>query len=407
MSEPSATAVSPRRIAWAVAPGVLLAGVAGGIAFPILPIVGERAGLPLWYIGVILAANRAVRVLLNPFVGRLADRIGSRRTLLGGLIIQIAVMGLYLLGVVIGHPGVFFMLGRLLHGVGSSAVFVSGQALALRGAGSGHGRAAGTVRAALVIGIPAGLTLGGLMAEAWSDAAAFEAAIGAMAAAALVAAWLVPDLRVESRAPAKLAESLRALANRRLAAVGTLNFVASFGANGLVLTTLALLVHERGLALFSMGEQGTSGALMGLMTVASALAMPWMGHLGDRKRMHAAVGGFGVLITIPALLAMGLASSVPPLAVGLVVLGLGDAALGPSLLALVGAWVAPGQRGQAVGLLQLCGDLGGALGPVVGSALLATSTRTPYLVSAALITCALPVAVALVRAERADAGRIA
>ena len=37
---------------------MLLAGVAGGIAFPILPIVGVKAGLALPFIGVILAANR-------------------------------------------------------------------------------------------------------------------------------------------------------------------------------------------------------------------------------------------------------------------------------------------------------------------------------------------------------------
>lgn len=51
-------ALAAPRAAWAIAPGVLLAGIAGGIAFPILPVVGLRAGLSLPFIGLIIAANR-------------------------------------------------------------------------------------------------------------------------------------------------------------------------------------------------------------------------------------------------------------------------------------------------------------------------------------------------------------
>src|SRR5665213_3460433 len=90
---------SPTSLALALIPGTLLAGIAGGIAFPILPIVGRRLGLSLMFIGVILAANRGMRVLCSPYVGALADRFGGRRTLLVGLMIQIVVMGLYYLGI--------------------------------------------------------------------------------------------------------------------------------------------------------------------------------------------------------------------------------------------------------------------------------------------------------------------
>ena len=57
------------KAALAIAPGVLLSGVAGGMAFPILPLVGQRAGLSLAFIGVILAANRAARVVASPLLG--------------------------------------------------------------------------------------------------------------------------------------------------------------------------------------------------------------------------------------------------------------------------------------------------------------------------------------------------
>jgi len=124
------------RAALAITPGVLLAGFAGGVAFPILPLVARRAGLSLAFISVILAANRAARVVSNPFVGVLTDRLGGRRTLLAGLVLQIVVMLCYVLGVALHHPGPFFLLGRLIHGPGSAAVFVAGQALALEAGSS-------------------------------------------------------------------------------------------------------------------------------------------------------------------------------------------------------------------------------------------------------------------------------
>ncbi len=44
-------------------------GIAGGMVFPIIPIVGKEVGLSVPFIGVILAANRAVRVVASPLVG--------------------------------------------------------------------------------------------------------------------------------------------------------------------------------------------------------------------------------------------------------------------------------------------------------------------------------------------------
>src|SRR4051812_43049902 len=130
---------SPRRLVFALAPGVMLAGVGGGIAFPILPSVGMRVGLPLAFIGLVLAANRITRVLVSTPVGLVADRFGGRRTLIAGLLLQVVVMVFFDLGVRTTHPGLFFLAGRIIHGFGSSCVFVAAQALALHGGGKEHG----------------------------------------------------------------------------------------------------------------------------------------------------------------------------------------------------------------------------------------------------------------------------
>ena len=386
------------RAALAIAPGVLLAGVAGGIAFPILPIVGVQSGLPLPFIGVILAANRAMRVVSSPIVGALSDRFGGRRTLVAGLVLQIAVMLLYTLGITTGHPGAFFLAGRMVHGPGSACVFVAGQALALHAGGKAHGgRTAATVRAAMSVGVPLGLVAGGVLSDRWGNAATFESALAGVVVATLVAWWLVPDLRVAVPKRSGWQEMLGAMADRRLLAIGTLNFAVSFSAQGMVLTTLSLVVRARGVSLVGFGDKGSTGLLMGLMVISSAIMMPLAGRWGDRYRVHAPVALGGLIVLVPSLALIALVPTASGLLAGLALMGLGSGALSPSLLALVGNIVPQDRRGVAVGVLQLCGDIGGTLGPLVGTVLLAGSLRAPYLVTAFLLACFIPLAARLVR----------
>lgn len=393
--------VRPRALALALAPGTLLAGVAGGIVFPIFPIVGLRVGLSLPFIGVILAANRAVRVVASPLVGMIADRFGSRRTLLAGLAIQIVVIALYMLGMVTGHPGACFLAGRLLHGVGSACVFVSAQALALHAAGpSQGGSTAGVVRAAIVIGTPIGLAAGGLLAdligEQWTFAVAGIAVIVALAGAS----FTVPDLGARIRVRPPLVETLRAMRDRRMLAIGGLNFSIGFTAGGMVLSTLTLLVQSHGVVVFGRDVQGTAGLLMGWMTILDALCTPFAGRIGDRGRAHARVGAAAMLLLVAGLATIGLTATTTGLVLGLALIGLGTAGVGPSLLVLLGELTPIEQRGTGVGIMQLCGDTGGTLGPLVGTALFAGSSSLPYLATAGLVTCFIPVALWLAHLER-------
>jgi MFS family permease len=389
------------RAALAIAPGVMAAGIAGGIAFPILPSFGLRAGLPVAFIGVILAANRAARVVANPFVGQLTDRIGGRRTLLLGLILQIVVMGFYWLGVRTGHPGVFFLVGRLIHGPGSSCVFVAGQALALEAGGAEHrGRVGGIVRAALGVGVPIGLVAGGVLSEAVGEEHTFEIASAALVVAMILALGLLPDVRIAVRKAVSIMAAVKGLADRRLAALGGLNFASTFAASGMVLTTMVFLLRSRHLFVLHMTERGTSSAFLGLLVIADAVSMPVFGRMGDRWHNHATIGAAGVGLIVPSLVVIALAHTALTLAVGVTLLGIGTGALGPSVLALVGDIVPPERTGIAIGVLQLCGDVGGAAGPLIGTALFASSVELPYFVSAGVVLALLPAAIWLARDRR-------
>jgi MFS family permease len=186
----------------------------------------------------------------------------------------------------------------------------------------------------------------------------------------------------------------------RLLSVGALNFALSFAAGGMVLTTLALLVHHRGLSLFGRSEQGTAGLLMGWMTIVDAVTTPMMGRIGDRLRAHGKVATAGIALLVPGLLFVGLSPGRAGVLVGLALMGVGAAGLGPSLLVMVGELVARERRGTATGLLQLCGDIGGMLGPLIGTALFAGHTALPYVGTAALVATFVPVGVYLSVVER-------
>lgn len=393
----------PRRreaSALAIAPGVMLAGVAGGIAFPILPSVGARVGLPLAFIGLILAANRAARIVSSPIVGLVADRFGSRRTLLAGLLVQIVVMVLYDLGVRTGHPGAYFLVGRILHGPGGSCVFVAGQALALHVGGSKHGAGAGgAVRASMALGVPIGLVFGGILSDLIGEARTFEIAAAALVLATAGAYWLVPDARAPVAKRASLGATFRSLIDKRLAAIGGLNFASTFAGSGMVLTTTVLLVQDRGIALFGLPGKTTASLFMGWLVVSEALSMPYFGRLADRHSSHATLAAAGVAAIIPAMVIIALGDRSSTLALGFGILGCGVGALGPSALALVGKLVAAERRGLAIGVMQVCSDLGGALGPLVGTSLF-SGRSLPYFVSAVVVACFLPVALWLARSAR-------
>jgi MFS family permease len=58
------------------------------------------------------------------------------------------------------------------------------------------------------------------------------------------------------------------------------------------------------------------------------------------------------------------------------------------------------RQGTGAGLLQFCGDLGGMLGPLIGTALFAGDVAIPYFGTAALVACFVPAAAWLARIER-------
>jgi MFS family permease len=128
---------------------------------------------------------------------------------------------------------------------------------------------------------------------------------------------------------------------------------------------------------------------MGASTVVTS-------RVARTERAHSVAATLGVTLLAPAFLMVGLCNGMAGLCAGLAVLGLGAGALSSSLLALLGHVAAPEHHGAAAGWLQLCGDVGGVLGPIVGSLLLTRSSTFAYVGGACILGAFIPVGIWLV-----------
>jgi MFS family permease len=251
--------------------------------------------------------------------------------------------------------------------------------------------------------MPAGLVVGGLLAGWIGPAATFAVAMVAPIAAAGVAAWTVPDLRAAAQRAPTLREAVRSLRSRAVAAVAAINFVSTFSALGVILTTLVLIIHERGIAVGQLSDQTSAGIFMGFLVIFMTFMAPLAGRLSDRRGWRARVVMGGIVVMAPGVLLIGLAASAAPLALGLVLVGLGMGALTSPLLALIGDLVPSDMRGSAVGCLQLFGDAGGVLGPIVGASFIGGAGTPAYVATAVLLALTLPLGGWLAAAERVHA----
>ncbi|NUP38344.1 MAG: MFS transporter, partial [Streptomyces sp.] len=112
------------------------------------------------YLGVLLALYDGAEVVLKPVFGTLADRVGARPVLLGGLVAFAAASAVF---VAVRDPG-WLWAARLGQGAAASAFSPAASALVARlNPQAKHGRAFGSYGFFKSIGYTAGPLLGGVL----------------------------------------------------------------------------------------------------------------------------------------------------------------------------------------------------------------------------------------------------
>ncbi|MFF4045006.1 MFS transporter [Streptomyces sp. NPDC001816] len=346
----------------------------------------KEAVTSLLVLGGLLALYDGAEVLLKPVFGTLADRVGARPVLLGGLVGFAVASALY---VVADSPG-WLWAARFGQGAAASAFSPSASALVARlNPAAGHGRAFGSYGFYKSIGYTLGPLLGGVLV--WAGGLRLLFAVLAVLGAA-VAVWAALAVPVVPPLP-KARQTVLDLA-RRLADPA---FLAPTGA--LAAATAALSVGVGFLPVSGraagLGTVAT-GAAVSLLAACAAVVQPRAGRVLDEGRLTTRSGlGVGLAVTAAGLVCAML-PGLTGILVGATLIGLGTGLITPLGFAALASSTPQERLGQTMGAAELGRELGDAGGPLLVAAV-ATGASLPYGFGALGIVVGAGAALAFVR----------
>ncbi|MBS0520789.1 MAG: MFS transporter [Proteobacteria bacterium] len=336
------------------------------LLYLLLPMFAPQFGVTVAEAGLLLAANRLVRIVGYGWVARFYARRGDRPTnLLAVGAAAISALGYATLS------GLWLLLPmRLLWGLAFAAQNLSTQAMAtadLHGASKRNGRS----RALVALGPTLALPLGAVLADAWGPRAIFFV----LTLVALLGFWTA------RRLPA--APHPVPTAKRRITLPTSLDvwsFLEGFTLDGLFVIGLAYLARD-----LLPGDAVLAAALlMALRYFGEIVLAPIGGHMAER------LGAERLLVSLSLLTALVLvgfgAGWALPCAVAIVVLRALQLPLVPPIVARR----TPGPaRVQALATRAVWRDIGAGTGPIAAGLLLPIlPTFWIYAVSAALLSLA-------------------
>lgn len=352
-----------RRAVLAVAIGAVALDTALlGLIAPLLPEIERRIDASEAELGMALGAYAIPILFVSLPFGRLADGVGRRPLLLGGLALTVAGSVLIAFAETLAP----LVAGRAVQGIGSAASWIAGLALVSDLAPTGRkGESIGYALAANSVGAIGGPALGGLTGEAIGFEFPFLLVAGLAAALALAGAIILPpgrpplDGAAEPSAGERL--GLRTLARVTLSAP-VLPAAAVVIAAATLLGLVEVVVPLDADARLGLGAAAIGGIFAATITL-DAIAAPIAGRLGDRRgRLPVALAGLVALTASSAMLAW--LGGVVGLLAGLAVFGIGAstafAAAVPWLDDAFGGFA----RGFGYGVLNVLYSIGYALGPL-------------------------------------------
>jgi MFS family permease len=312
----------------------------------------------LLVLGGLLALYDGAEVLLKPVFGSLADRIGARPVLLGGLTAFALASAIYALA---DSPG-WLWAARLGQGAAASAFSPAASALVARlNPAAKRGRAFGSYGFYKSIGYTLGPLLGGLLA--WTGGLRLLFLVLAVLAA-VVAGWSVRQVPVVAPLP-KMRQTVVDLARRLADPV----FLGPTGALAAATAALSvgvgfLPVAGRAAGLGSI----VTGAAVSVLALVAALVQPWAGRALDDGRLTTRSGlTAGLVLTAAGLGAATLPGLLGVLA-GAAVIGAGTGLITPLGFAALAASTPAERLGQTMGAAELGRELGDAGGPLIVAA---------------------------------------
>ncbi len=369
---------------------------------PLLPLyLKEQLGASAALVGIVVATFAGIETVCKTLWGGVADRIGRRPVVVGGLLVSSLAP---LLMSVLRVPLLFVPL-RLVDGTGSAAVWPSiAASIADRTRRVRRAAAMGTLNMFFLSGLALGPSLGLYVAGALRDyrAGFYVASALLLSAAALASRVLgVRAAGSESRGDAGLrggAERYGALvrsvaASPRFGAMLAVAFLQTFGI-GLLAPILPIYAHE----VVGLSDQALGLVFLGIVLAVAAASIPG-GRLADRMGKPRIVAwGMGMASAGMWLLPLAGRGNFVVLGAAAAMLGASYALSAPAWLALVSEAAPAAATATVMGVSETAQGAGFVVGPALGGLLYDRfGPHAPFVGSAVLLTVGAALAVSVVR----------
>jgi MFS family permease len=298
--------------------------------------------------GAVMGSLAIPSLLSRPFLGRVADRHGSRRIMIAGALIS--VLSMVILAV---FPPTLptALASRLVLGVGGAAMFTGS---AVRSIELAPPQRRGQATSLALVAIHAGLGLGPIIGLRLQNSFGYDAAwvlVGGLALASAAASTLL------TRTAGSGGADKAPLINRAALLPGTVTLFGVFAFNGFV-AFAALYGREVGIGDVSLVFTVLSGSVIGVRLFGGQIP----DIIGPIK-----AGSGALVVTMVAALVVAFWARPAGIYVGAVLLAAGLSLQSPSFIPLAVAGVPDEQRGAAMATFTAFYDVANALvGPLLG-----------------------------------------
>ena len=333
------------------------------------PDISAQLGITLSMVGLLLGANRAIRLVLNGPVGIIYDRMPRRGLLIAALSLGAGSSIFYAVG-----TGFWLILaGRIAWGLAWSLLWVGGNSVVLDvSSEENRGRNSSIYQMWFFIGVATASFFGAMLTDLFGFRAGQWVSVAVIAAAALTWAFFLPETRAEPPTANRAAvKTDRAAANRLpwkvIITTSLTVFTARFLAWGVLAATAILWLSEY----FGEGAQIASlfipiATLTGLYTALSNLisiaSTPLAGSVSDRLGRRWPI--IGVAMVFGGLGLWLMSGEIRILAlIGAFLVPLAGSSTETLIPAIAGDYVPKDLRSRALGLINTAGDLGATIGP--------------------------------------------
>ncbi|MFE0523551.1 MFS transporter [Streptomyces sp. NPDC058954] len=327
---------------------------------------GRDAVTSLLVLGGLLALYDGAEVLLKPVFGTVADRIGARPVLLGGLVGFAVASAVYVLA---DSPG-WLWAARLGQGAAASAFSPAASSLVSRlNPAAKQGRAFGSYGFYKSIGYTLGPLLGGVLV--WAGGLRLLFTVLAVLGAA-VAVWALLAVPVVAPLP-RARQTVLDLARRLADPAFLVPTAALAGATAALSVGVGFLPVSGRVA--GLGTVAT-GAAVSVLAACAAVVQPRAGRALDAGRLGARAGLTAGLLLAAAGLACAMLPGLAGLLLAAVLIGVGTGLITPLGFAALASATPPERLGQTMGAAELGRELGDAGGPLLVAAVATTATLT-------------------------------